>query len=404
MHDWRDSGPGYARMRGRTRLAILACAFALGAQAASAGDYTGKKPVVRNFPNQTPLPRAYTEKSRAGEASARVQAPASPSRAAAAGTGRTAGSARAAESSPHTTYRLKAPLEGGVSVDVPRTPEDVARYLKLMKFVITDYETVAVQTLMPAGVAGPKVDSQRVHAARDQSLEVIRRIRSITPPRELTDAHNALATTMSEIGSFMENPHGAGTGLEALARVGPLTGRLHQTISRYHGGVKNCIAYYQLDPSLDPFSNESQETKEQLSGLLDSMKSSLFNPRQESSQPSAAASNAPAAMGGLDLAGLSQLLSGMGGSAGQPYGQAPAAGGLDFSKFGNLDQLKNLDFSSLMNQGASHLDSLGELNGPPGSQAHTPAPEAGGSPAHGLNIDPATMNDLSKLLKQFQGN
>ncbi len=305
-------------------------------------------------------------------------------------------------------YRLKAPLEGGVVMNVPKTPEDVAAYLQHMRTIIHDYEKVAVDTLLGGGTLN--INPATIETSRGHSLEVIQRIRVTTPPAELTVAHNQLAETMVAVGEFLERPGGAaGGGLTALTQLQPLLSRLHGSLNRYHSGVRNCIAFYGLSPDLDPFNGEDEDAKQRLSGALSGMKNSLINPPAPGAPSASSPARGPMAgfggspqggLGGIDLNALQGLLGGadlgalLGGSGNGDPSALGGAAGLDFSKSGAMDRLGNLDANSLGNLSGKELDVLKQFMG---------GANSGDSSSPGLQLDGNSADMLINTLKQLQG-
>lgn len=413
-------------------LCIAVVAFVPAVSAADKADtYNPPKPIIRNFKQQSPLPAykgspagsAQKEELPGGEHQLK-RSGASPGKRPGAAVGRqsrqppvsaqgtTYGTAQPERQiAPKVRYRLGMPLQGSVVMNVPKTPADVTKYLKRMRKIIHDYERVAVDTLLGAGKLN--IDAASIEVSRAQSLDVIQRIRSTTPPAQLTVAHNQLADTMAVVGDFLQNPGGAqGGGLSALAQIQPLFARLHGSLDRYHTGVRNCIAYYGLSQDLDPFHGEDEDAKQRLSGAIDDMKGQLANPPTASSPQTGgsgvAGGPAPAlggdltqGLGGLDLNALQKLLGGVdlnsvGGGLGNldPGALGGGAGGLDFSKLGALDRLGSLDGNALGDLSGKELDTLKGLMGPAGSS---------GSGSAGLQLDPQTTDMLQNMLKQLQG-
>jgi len=306
-------------------------------------------------------------------------------------------------------YKLGGPLQGSVTVNVPKTPEDVAKYLAKMRVIIDRYDKVAVATLLSNG--SPHVDPTRVGEARNQTIDMIQTIRAITPPAELKNRHYQLADTLAEVGDFMANPGQAeGGGLAALAQLGPMMQRLHSTIDGYHTGVRNCMAYYSLGPEHDPFAGESEEDKENVTSALQELQSGLANRPQAGASRSA--DQAPAA----GLESLGGLLGG-GGSLGDLQNLdlkqlGSSLGNIDLNSLGGLGNLGGTDLRSLGNQsglsrlGSLDLNSLGQLTKgeldtlrPGDATAGASHSSNGGSPG----LDPSMLGQFGKLLQQLQG-
>lgn len=147
-------------------------------------------------------------------------------------------------------------LQGGVEEKVPKTPEDVAKYLEKMKSIMNQYEEVATTTLM--GSSGLRTDLASIETAKQHTFNLIKQINATVPPAELKDAHMQLAKTMGNVGEVL------GGGIDSFAGLGKafsLVSEIHSTMNRYHDGVSNCIAYYKLSPSLDPFGDSPNEAQ-----------------------------------------------------------------------------------------------------------------------------------------------
>jgi hypothetical protein len=260
-------------------------------------------------------------------------------------------------------FKLGQPLTGGVSVDVPRTPEAVAKYLARMRQIIQSYNRIAVAALFRGNSKDPSLDT--LSEVSGHTVYMIRQIRAIVPPAELKNEHNQLASTLYYFGQLAENPQSVlGSGLEGFTQLYPMLGRLSSTLTTYHNGVVKVIAHYKLNPNLDPFGDEDEEVKQRLSGTVDSMTGNLYKPKS---------SSAPC----NDCDSLQQLLGGMGG------GDMGSLGNMDLS--GLSGQLGNIDMSQLNKL-------MGELGGQGGS---------GGS-SHDSGMSDST-NNLNQLLEQLQG-
>ncbi|MBX9771970.1 MAG: hypothetical protein K2X29_11390 [Candidatus Obscuribacterales bacterium] len=270
----------------------------------------------------------------------------------------------------HQVYKLGQPLTGGISVDVPRTPETVAKYLARMKKIIQDYNRVALAALSRGNSKDPSLDS--LGEVTGHTVYMIRHIRAIVPPAEMKAEHNDLANTLYYFGQLAENPNSVlGSGLEGFTKLYPMLGRLSATLTNYHRGVNRVIASYKLSPSLDPFGDEDEDAKRRLSGTIDSMTGNLSSGK-----------SAPCD----DCAGsLQQMLGGMGGLG----ALGGLGGGGDMGSLGNMDlgslsgQLGNIDMSQLNKL-------MGELGGTPG----------GSSTDSGMSD---STNNLNQLLEQLQG-
>lgn len=148
-------------------------------------------------------------------------------------------------------------LTGGVEENVPRTPDDVAKYLRRMKEIINQYDRVVASTLL--GSTGLNTDQASIDVARQETQQLISRIRATIPPADLKETHGRLADTMSAVGSFLSM--GGGGGFDVLTKCMALTGEVHTTMDDYHRGVTACISHYGLAASLDPFSDEDPALK-----------------------------------------------------------------------------------------------------------------------------------------------
>jgi hypothetical protein len=271
-------------------------------------------------------------------------------------------------------YKLGQPLTGGVSVDVPRTPEAVARYLAKMRQIIQDYNRVATAALFRGNAKDPSLDS--LSEVTGHTVYMIRQIRSIVPPAEMKNEHIELANTLYYFGQLAENPQGMlGSGLEGFTKLYPMMGRLSATLTNYHKGVNRVISFYKLNPNLDPFGNEDEEVKQRLSGTVDSMTSGLYSGSLGGKQ-----SNAP-----CDdcTEQLQQLLGGMGG-LGALGGDAGSLGNMDLGSLSG--QMGNIDMEQLNKL-------MGQLGGGGGSLGSS----------HDSSGMSDSMNNLNQLLEQLQG-
>lgn len=259
-------------------------------------------------------------------------------------------------------FKLGQPLTGGVSMDVPRTPDAVAKYLARMRHIIQTYPRLALVAFQSQG-GTTEVTTNMV--------QMIREIRAIVPPAEMKREHNDLAANFYYFEQLAENPGNlAGSGMEGFGRIYPMLGRLSTSLNSYHNGVRRVIAAYKLDPRLDPFGEEDHATNQRLSGQVGGMFGGL-SIGQSSSAPCDDCTEQ-----------LQQLLGGMGGLG--------ALGGGDVGSLGNMDlgslsgQLGNIDMSQLNKL-------MGELGG-------------GGSSSHDSSSGMSdSMNNLNQLLEQLQG-
>lgn len=239
-----------------------------------------------------------------------------------------------------SSVRLKfGTLQGGVSMDAPHTPEQVTKYLLTMRGIIHDYEQIAVSSLLGAD-GGVRMDAGSISAVQNHTLSMIQQIRATVPPYELKNKHNELASTLAYVSPYIENPFQAGSGIEALSQLAPVLSRLHDTLERYHSGVRNCMAYYNLDPKLDPFYGESEDAKQRLNAALTQTKSNLLNP------PSGNAESA-----GGDAGSIGNLLNSLGAGGGSLDALQGMLGGS--GSLGNGDATKGLpgmDLNGLIKQ------------------------------------------------------
>jgi hypothetical protein len=114
-------------------------------------------------------------------------------------------------------------LKGDVSMNVPRTPDEVAEYLKRMREILKNYESAAMSDLFQ-GTSRVNLKNVNIGCVQGETMDMISEIKSITPPAELKSEHYQLAGALSAIrnlvspdSSLLTNPTGA------LARIGPAT-------------------------------------------------------------------------------------------------------------------------------------------------------------------------------------
>ncbi|MBX9879902.1 MAG: hypothetical protein K2Y22_15700 [Candidatus Obscuribacterales bacterium] len=261
-------------------------------------------------------------------------------------------------------YKLGQPLTGGISMDVPRTPDAVARYLARMRHIIQTYPRLAM-VAFSSNAQGSTTE------VKTNMIQMIREIRAIVPPAEMKREHNDLAASFYYFEQLAENPGDLrGSGMEGFGRIYPMLGRLSASLSQYHNGVRRVITAYKLDPNLDPFGGEDRATTQRMHGQVDSMLGNL--------------PIGPSAGGPCDdcTDQLQQLLGGMG-------GLGALGGGGDTGSLGNLDlgsltgQMGNIDMSQLNKL-------MGELGGGSAGSQH----DSSGSDS---------TNNLNQLLEQLQG-
>jgi hypothetical protein len=281
------------------------------------------------------------------------------------------GSAAAAH---RPTYKLKMPLQGGVVENVPYTPEGVTKYLIKMRAILQRYRTLAIQQIL--GEGGLLGAAQNVESLRQETLAMINRIRTTIPPNDLKREHNELASTLGIVSEYVHNPSLAGHGFDAINNVAPVLEQLNTTLSRYHAGVKECIAYYDLSSDLDPFGGENQDTN---------VASAINNAKDELMQGK--------------LGGLAGLMGGLGGSDSSGSGASGPSisdlmkmlgslGGIAGALGGGSGQ-GNSGNAQSSSPNVGELGDLGGLSGLSGSN---------GSSTQGLeNVD------LNELMKQMGG-
>lgn len=264
-------------------------------------------------------------------------------------------------------YKLGQPLTGGISMDVPRTPDAVARYLARMRHIIQTYPHLAL-------VAFSSGNSQSsTTEVKTNMIQMIREIRAIVPPAEMKREHNDLAASFYYFEQLAENPGDLrGSGMEGFSRIYPMLGRLSASLSSYHNGVRRVISAYKLDPNLDPFGGDDRATTQRMSGQVGSMFGNL--------------PVGPSAGGPCDdcTDQLQQLLGGMGDLG------ALGGGGGDMGSLGNMDmgslsgQMGNIDMSQLNKL-------MGELGGGSAGSSHD---------SSGMSD---SVGNLNQLLEQLQG-
>ncbi len=287
------------------------------------------------------------------------------------------------------TRFLKVPLTGVVTENVPKTPEEVGRYLMQMRNILDRYQELVVNTLL--GTSGTKVKPNAVGAARDQLVAMIRTIHAITPPAQLKARHDQLATMLAEVDRILQNPGGAfGNVFVALEQLGPLVNRVRDTLASYHVGVKNCLSYYHLGPEYDPFAGNHDQSTSRLGAAFNNMQTKVLSGQQESDNFS---SGSYPSMTGEN----------------QNARQTPSGGlgGLDLSAFGlgNIDPSMLQQFGSVMSGGRGSSGGLGSLlQGGQGSSGGLDSGHSGGSSEGGSTLfDSQGQNQVQQLMQQLQG-
>ncbi|MBY0357634.1 MAG: hypothetical protein K2W82_06500 [Candidatus Obscuribacterales bacterium] len=207
-------------------------------------------------------------------------------------------------------------LMGGVEENVPKTPEDVSKYLRRMKEIINQYDRLVASTLLNGSTLN--VNPESIEIARQQTQQLISQIRSTIPPVDLKESHGKLADTMGNVSRLLDG--GSGGGLGTLAQSMAVAQEVPSTMNTYHQAVMQCIAFYGLSPTLDPFSDEDPAMKARFAEQTERFKQQRIN--ELSSGSNAQAGNSAGGLGGLggllggDLGSLGSLLGGNGGSAG----------------------------------------------------------------------------------------
>lgn len=169
--------------------------------------------------------------------------------------------------------QLTVPLKGEVSENVPKTPEEVGKYLLKMRAVLDEYQELVASTLIGSGAS---INTESVGSARDQFIDMIKTIRSISPPAQLHNRHYQLASTLANVETVIANPSAAyGNAFVALQQLGPLVNQMQETLNRYHTGVKNCMAYYHLGPEYDPLGGNHSATQSRLGSAFNQMQQGI---------------------------------------------------------------------------------------------------------------------------------
>ncbi len=303
-----------------------------------------------------------------------------------------------------SSVRLKfGTLQGGVSMDAPHTSEQVTKYLQTMRGIIHDYEEIAVSSLLSAD-GGVRMDADSIGAVQNHTLSMIEHIRSTVPPYELKNKHNELASTLAYVSPYIENPFQAGSGIEALSQLAPVLSRLHDTLERYHSGVRNCMAFYNLDPKLDPFYGESEDAKQRLNAALNQTKSNLLNPPSGNGEST-----------GGDAGSIGNLLNSLGAGGGSLDALQGMLGGGSGGSLGNGDASKGsqgMDLNGLIKQLSKSGGLPGGLSGggsgmPPlpndtnGLDNILPGRQSGGEPATPSPNNGAS-GDVNQIFEQLR--
>ena len=208
-------------------------------------------------------------------------------------------------------------LQGGVEEKAPETPDEITAYLKKMKAIISEFDN-SILGMMSGGMLNQ--DPSTMENAKASLLSFITRVRTTTPPAQLKAAHGALADSMGTLNGIIDqvqtNPMGA------LGSIMGFQSQWFASMERYHTGVKNCIAYYHLSPSLDPV---EEATADQKNGIMQGMQGMEARKMGElQGAGSSGAGGAGAGMGGLG--GLGGMLGGSSGGGGM--GDLGALGGM----------------------------------------------------------------------------
>ncbi len=290
--------------------------------------------------------------------------------------------------------RLTIPLKGEVTENVPKTPEAVGRYLLKMRSVLDEYQELVANTLIGGGSI---INSETVGSARDQFVDMIKTIRSITPPEQLHNRHYQLASTLANVEEIIANPGAKyGNAFVALQQLGPLVNQMQETLNSYHTGVKNCLAYYHLGPEYDPLGGNHSQTQARLGAAFNQMQQGVLSGQQGHPESMFSSSSYPSM------------------NATTNHNSTPAAGSFDLKSLGlgNMDPAMAEQLGSLLQgaQGGSG-GGLGSLlqggQGGSGSGLGSLLQGAqGGSEfgqEHSNNSSTPSAGQLQQLLQQLQG-
>lgn len=280
--------------------------------------------------------------------------------------------------SPHPA-RLTIPLKGEVSENVPKTPEEVGKYLLKMRAVLDEYQELVANTLIGSGAS---INTESVGSARDQFVDMIKTIRSITPPEQLHNRHFQLAFTLAKVETVISNPSAAyGNAFVALQQLGPLVNQMQETLNSYHTGVKNCMAYYHLGPEYDPLGGNHAATQSRLGSAFNQMQQGILSGKQDRAESMFSSSSYPS----------------MNSTSSHSSTSGTSAFDLNSLGLGNLDPAMMEQLGSLLQGGQNGagggLGSLlqGGQNGAEFGQEHS---NSSASPSSG---------QLQQLLQQLQG-
>lgn len=210
-------------------------------------------------------------------------------------------------------------LRGEVSTSVPKTPDDVASYLRKMRALIKNYQAAAMSDIFHGGTKADMANMD-VGQLQGETTAMIGSIMAIVPPAELKSEHEGLAEALSAVRTLLVPQGGGGFNpLSVLDRMGPVMSYCNRAMTRYHEGVLNVISQYGLSNSLDPLGDERQSDNQLLENAFADLSNQLLSKekaaygQQSSGDGGAALSNMLGASAG-DLQGLRSLMGGSGGS------------------------------------------------------------------------------------------
>jgi hypothetical protein len=247
----------------------------------------------------------------------------------------------------------KVLLETGISVNVPKTPEDVAKYLAKMRIIIDNYDRVVAGTLM--GSTGLNVDAGSINVSKDRTQLLVSQICSIVPPAELKAEHNQLASTLLTVGNFLAT--GADGSFASLMAAPKVMADVHNTMENYHSGVKDVIAAYGLNAQLDPFAGESPEMKEKFANSVDQFKTNKFNSLQNQFAKNQATSGSTSTN-----AGTSTFFSpSLGASSFSSNSNGFSSGGLGLNSSDSSSSGLTSLFNNLTGGNSGNLNQLGNI-------------------------------------------
>ena len=203
---------------------------------------------------------------------------------------------------------------------VPKTPAEIEDYLRKMRRIIDSYDNTVAGLLMGGG-GQITTDQSSISSAAGQTKSLVAQINATTPPRELTDTHAGLATTLNSVSSFLSRGGDASAMMQAFS----LMGQVHSTLENYHSGVLRVMAANNISRTLDPFAGENQDLISKFAGGMQNFQ----NQKMGELMGGGGNGGAGGGNGGGDMGSMMGQLGGMlgGGGLGGLFGGGGGNGG-----------------------------------------------------------------------------